>query len=129
MFVFCFYFFVSSRRLHTRFALLTGVQTCALPISGPAAGIAGATDGLRRLDQHVALLAEAEPQPAVGAEIGAADLAGLFGDRRVVDADRAAADLPACLAARFGETGFLHQGKGLDAGIETVAGEIGRAHV
>src|SRR3546814_12917507 len=26
-------FFVSSRRLHTRCALVTGVQTCALPIS------------------------------------------------------------------------------------------------
>src|SRR3546814_8041508 len=28
-----FYFFVSSRRRHTRCALVTGVQTCALPIS------------------------------------------------------------------------------------------------
>src|SRR3546814_11936160 len=27
-------FFFSSRRRHTRFALVTGVQTCALPISG-----------------------------------------------------------------------------------------------
>src|SRR3546814_4301716 len=26
------FFFFSSRRLHTRFALVTGVQTCALPI-------------------------------------------------------------------------------------------------
>src|SRR3546814_9404352 len=31
---FCiFYFFFSSRRRHTRCALVTGVQTCALPIS------------------------------------------------------------------------------------------------
>src|SRR3546814_8589974 len=30
--VFCFFFF-SSRRRHTRCALVTGVQTCALPIS------------------------------------------------------------------------------------------------
>src|SRR3546814_8245163 len=29
-----FVFFFSSRRLHTRCALLTGVQTCALPIFG-----------------------------------------------------------------------------------------------
>src|SRR3546814_3713931 len=29
-------FFVSSRRRHTRCALVTGVQTCALPISGPS---------------------------------------------------------------------------------------------
>src|SRR3546814_9434060 len=31
-------FFVSSRRRHTRCALGTGVQTCALPISGAASG-------------------------------------------------------------------------------------------
>src|SRR3546814_4580367 len=30
----CCLFFVSSRRRHTRCALVTGVQTCALPISG-----------------------------------------------------------------------------------------------
>src|SRR3546814_2413909 len=29
---FCFVFFFSSRRRHTRCALVTGVQTCALPI-------------------------------------------------------------------------------------------------
>src|SRR3546814_992334 len=29
------YFFFSSRRRHTRCALVTGVQTCALPISTP----------------------------------------------------------------------------------------------
>src|SRR3546814_9224904 len=32
-FVFSFFFFFSSRRRHTRCALVTGVQTCALPIS------------------------------------------------------------------------------------------------
>src|SRR3546814_6319973 len=32
----CLLFFFSSRRRHTRCALVTGVQTCALPISGPA---------------------------------------------------------------------------------------------
>src|SRR3546814_6769478 len=30
--LFCCYFFFSSRRRHTRCALVTGVQTCALPI-------------------------------------------------------------------------------------------------
>src|SRR3546814_6098186 len=30
--VFCVVFFFSSRRRHTRCALVTGVQTCALPI-------------------------------------------------------------------------------------------------
>src|SRR3546814_19019655 len=32
-------FFFSSRRRHTRCALVTGVQTCALPICSPAAQI------------------------------------------------------------------------------------------
>src|SRR3546814_11675605 len=32
-------FFFSSRRRHTRCALVTGVQTCALPISGCGIGI------------------------------------------------------------------------------------------
>src|SRR3546814_7119375 len=31
--VWCLFFFFSSRRRHTRCALVTGVQTCALPIS------------------------------------------------------------------------------------------------
>src|SRR3546814_9844302 len=35
--LFIVYFFFSSRRRHTRCALVTGVQTCALPIL-PAAG-------------------------------------------------------------------------------------------
>src|SRR3546814_10865987 len=30
----CFFVFFASRRRHTRCALVTGVQTCALPISG-----------------------------------------------------------------------------------------------
>src|SRR3546814_5413562 len=34
------FFFFSSRRRHTRCALVTGVQTCALPISAPAADLA-----------------------------------------------------------------------------------------
>src|SRR3546814_6657745 len=39
-----FIFFFSSRRRHTRCALVTGVQTCALPISSPRPrpdGVAG----------------------------------------------------------------------------------------
>src|SRR3546814_3191483 len=32
LFMMCFVFFFSSRRRHTRCALVTGVQTCALPI-------------------------------------------------------------------------------------------------
>src|SRR3546814_19277830 len=36
LFVLCFF---SSRRRHTRCALVTGVQTCALPISASAGGV------------------------------------------------------------------------------------------
>src|SRR3546814_7619225 len=36
--LFCFFFF-SSRRRHTRCALVTGVQTCALPILDPALAV------------------------------------------------------------------------------------------
>src|SRR3546814_5656236 len=40
----CFGFFLSSRRRHTRCGLVTGVQTCARPISDlPAIGAAGRT--------------------------------------------------------------------------------------
>src|SRR3546814_13186435 len=39
LFTFSFlFFFFSSRRRHTRCALVTGVQTCALPISSPRVG-------------------------------------------------------------------------------------------
>src|SRR3546814_1531472 len=38
LFLFCVCFFFSSRRRHTRCALVTGVQTCALPIYAPYRG-------------------------------------------------------------------------------------------
>src|SRR3546814_2592286 len=38
-----YFFFFSSRRRHTRCALVTGVQTCALPISMHAAASAAYT--------------------------------------------------------------------------------------
>src|SRR3546814_5775412 len=48
-------FFFSSRRRHTRCALVTGVQTCALPICGSAGkGIA---------TYHLRLLLPAAPPP------------------------------------------------------------------
>src|SRR3546814_1036553 len=41
------FFFFSSRRRHTRCALVTGVQTCALPISAASASLRyGLTDAL-----------------------------------------------------------------------------------
>src|SRR3546814_16356997 len=46
-------FFFSSRRRHTRCALVTGVQTCALPISEKAAGLAATRSecGHRQFEQ------------------------------------------------------------------------------
>src|SRR3546814_8915629 len=46
----------SSRRRHTRCALVTGVQTCALPISAPRAGTAyvrlGPVEAVQRFKRH-----------------------------------------------------------------------------
>src|SRR3546814_5468751 len=54
------YFFFSSRRRHTRCALVTGVQTCALPISclsqrGHFLGGAAEERGVAALEAHDAL--------------------------------------------------------------------------
>src|SRR3546814_2543023 len=57
-----FVFFFSSRRRHTRCALVTGVQTCALPI------LRGLADGADRDDGAVV-----EP---VGADVAARVVAG-----------------------------------------------------
>src|SRR3546814_7823718 len=52
LFIFClsFYFFFSSRRRHTRCALVTGVQTCALPISGGVESMSRVPMGVARLN-------------------------------------------------------------------------------
>src|SRR3546814_1124720 len=48
------FFFFSSRRRHTRCALVTGVQTCALPISIPdgASALANTRELIRFADEH-----------------------------------------------------------------------------
>ena len=51
-FLFVFFFF-SSRRRHTRYISVTGVQTCALPIYGPGEGLESPAGGKRRLSQFV----------------------------------------------------------------------------
>src|SRR3546814_7620694 len=45
LFLFVVSFFFSSRRRHTRCALVTGVQTCALPIFGSTGGAPNVDDG------------------------------------------------------------------------------------
>src|SRR3546814_4985121 len=47
LYIFVFLFFFSSRRRHTRCALVTGVQTCALPISFLEEGLALREAGIR----------------------------------------------------------------------------------
>src|SRR3546814_19604257 len=50
------YFFFSSRRRHTRCALVTGVQTCALPILGnPKKTLQAGELGKTRIADHLAV--------------------------------------------------------------------------
>src|SRR3546814_16137488 len=55
-------FFFSSRRRHTRCALVTGVQTCALPISPLAGtGLPGSPGGPARAARAIARATVADP--------------------------------------------------------------------
>src|SRR3546814_1413474 len=80
LFVGCFFFF-SSRRRHTRCALVTGVQTCALPISSAPANLptaqgnptaqgypAGTGQGAERLDRGLVAVATRSEERRVGKE-------------------------------------------------------------
>src|SRR3546814_2846490 len=62
-YVYCFFF--SSRRRHTRYALVTGVQTCALPISTRTARAIGRcqSSSSRRADIRLGGGARAGPHP------------------------------------------------------------------
>src|SRR3546814_4360751 len=83
--------FFSSRRRHTRCALVTGVQTCALPISvtklggtpvEPAAEYSFPVDQLKSERDVIAFAAGLE-QGATSAYLGAVPL---FGDRELAKA-------------------------------------------
>src|SRR3546814_1830207 len=60
-----FYFFFSSRRRHTRCALVTGVQTCALPI---CATVLTLTQTLNRLSNVGSARPESASQPETRSE-------------------------------------------------------------
>src|SRR3546814_20918434 len=70
-------FFFSSRRRHTRCALVTGVQTCALPICGKF-GVGAAKARVKRARKQntprnvdaAPIAMQADLGPAFGAEIG-----------------------------------------------------------
>src|SRR3546814_20789925 len=66
----CRYFFFSSRRRHTRCALVTGVQTCALPICRSASCATGRTSP--DSDNSPKTMASAGTGRSLNAEISAA---------------------------------------------------------
>src|SRR3546814_1347699 len=89
VFVCVCYFFFSSRRRHTRCALVTGVQTCALPISvGDAEAPAqpGAADFL--MDHR--FVRASSPAAAIGLGNAGAEQAGVGGLLPRFGIDRAA---------------------------------------
>src|SRR3546814_8678955 len=59
-------FFVSSRRRHTICALVTGVQTCALPISNKAEDAVALFDAIHSLDRPSLLTALARAMDKTG---------------------------------------------------------------
>src|SRR3546814_7618249 len=127
-----FWFFFSSRRRHTRGALVTGVQTCALPIYGaddvePLARAAGAGDD-----------ADAAGAEAERFQDFIADAHFLLGFGRKADADRVADPGPEQVAdaecaldraadqpARFGDAEVQ---RAVDR-VGELCIEIGRDHV
>src|SRR3546814_8156918 len=94
-----FYFFFSSRRRHTRCALVTGVQTCALPIYALPALRGGAVRP-RRAPGYVALVADRPAPPR---------RAALYADRHRLHrrADRLHGARPAICAAACDDLGHL----------------------
>src|SRR3546814_5752495 len=69
--LFIFLFFFSSRRRHTRCALVTGVQTCALPISSVSALLRSRQHLAPKDCVHASLIALAlgfEPSKHIGVE-------------------------------------------------------------
>src|SRR3546814_8127707 len=102
-------FFVSSRRRHTRCALVTGVQTCALPILPfGEAGQAGRLD-CGNVDEDIlsAILADDEAETLLLVEELDRSLAGAdYGARHAATAtaaEAAATARPATAAARSEE--------------------------
>src|SRR3546814_12661119 len=84
-----FSFFFSSRRRHTRCALVTGVQTCALPISLPIPthGICGSRRWVRRADRYPALVLRVDRGAPFIGDARRAERTGSGGKRLVIPAD------------------------------------------
>src|SRR6056297_3636024 len=58
-----FFFFFSSRRRHTRFSAVTGVQTCALPIYPPTGLILSCAKRVGRIDANTQPTSRRTPLP------------------------------------------------------------------
>src|SRR3546814_10035880 len=84
----CMFFFFSSRRRHTRCALVTGVQTCALPISMSlfigVLAFPGAVDSPEQIEVKLGVIGG-----SILSAVGAALVLALAGRRRVVEIGRA----------------------------------------
>src|SRR3546814_3561940 len=110
--------FFSSRRRHTRFALVTGVQTCALTIVRLAGGFLPEEDQGTRC-----ALVQAHPGGTVPRTQKALD----------VVRDHFLKDEKAAVDSVFTVSGFSFNGQGQNAGLAFIKlkdwKEIGRAHV
>src|SRR3546814_10539226 len=69
----CFFFFVASRRRHTRCALVTVVQTCALPIVKASRVIGLAEDIARNMSAISARVSPIPGRTVMGIELPNAD--------------------------------------------------------
>src|SRR3546814_4919848 len=76
-------FFFSSRRRHTRCALVTGVQTCALPISLPAVVLLAGLGGLLESIEATEFPAYAMAQQALAHEGDGGGVAAAGGGREI----------------------------------------------
>src|SRR3546814_4417446 len=111
-------FFFSSRRRHTRCALVTGVQTCALPICLPVRGVEVAPGALVFGQHH------AGPEHVDAPVDAAAEARGLlleYGHPAPVDAEDVEEFVPEALRFRpFGRDAGPLLGKGARAGTDFV---------
>src|SRR3546814_1804488 len=125
-----FLFFFSSRRLHTRCALVTGVQTCALPIyvwsicDRPAVEGKNRSGGISRCPTSRPADCCAVATANIGAAQAPVRQALLRGLRRIAEgAPRLAA------AAVVEMVGQRRDGATIEALADLAEQEIGRAHV
>src|ERR1044071_4426819 len=88
----CLFVFFSSRRRHTRYPLVTGVQTCALPIcpgksaavvGDGAVGLCGVIAARRLGAERIIILGHHPDRIALAREFGATDVVSERGDEAI----------------------------------------------